>query len=136
MGAVLAISQNKRYEVDNAAQKIESAKIIMHENVYKDIDPEELAMKLGISYSWFRKVFKEYTGYAPAKYFQELKLRKAKQLLIESSMSVKEICYELNYTSTEHFSRYLKSVPISPLPNIVTSDGAEKKKRMKTNKEK
>ena len=27
MGAVLAISQNKRYEVDNAAQKIESAKI-------------------------------------------------------------------------------------------------------------
>ena len=51
MGAVLAISQNKRYEVDNAAQKIESAKIIMHENVYKDIDPEELAMKLGISYS-------------------------------------------------------------------------------------
>ena len=81
MGAVLAISQNKRYEVDNAAQKIESAKIIMHENVYKDIDPEELAMKLGISYSWFRKVFKEYTGYAPAKYFQELKLRKAKQLI-------------------------------------------------------
>ena len=108
----------------------------MHENVYKDIDPEELAMKLGISYSWFRKVFKEYTGYAPAKYFQELKLRKAKQLLIESSMSVKEICYELNYTSTEHFFSVFKSVPISPLPNIVTSDGAEKKKRMKTNKEK
>ena len=108
MGAVLAISQNKRYEVDNAAQKIESAKIIMHENVYKDIDPEELALKLGISYSWFRKVFKEYTGYAPAKYFQELKLRKAKQLLIESSMSVKEICYELNYTSTEHFFSVFK----------------------------
>jgi len=96
------------YEVDNAAQKIESAKIIMHENVYKDIDPEELALKLGISYSWFRKVFKEYTGYAPAKYFQELKLRKAKQLLIESSMSVKEICYELNYTSTEHFFSVFK----------------------------
>lgn len=134
MGAVLAISQNKRYEVDNAAQKIESAKIIMHENVYKDIDPEELALKLGISYSWFRKVFKEYTGYAPAKYFQELKLRKAKQLLIESSMSVKEICYELNYTSTEHFFSVFKNVPTSPLPNIVTSDGEEKKKRMKTNK--
>ena len=80
----------------------------MNENVYKDIDPEELALKLGISYSWFRKVFKEYPGYAPAKYFQELKLRKAKQLLIESSMSVKEICYELNYTSTEHFFSVFK----------------------------
>lgn len=108
LGAVLAISQNKRYEMDNVAQKVESAKLIMHENVYKDIDTEELAMKLGISYSWFRKVFKEYTGYAPAKYFQELKLRKAKQMLIESSMSVKEICYELNYTSTEHFFSVFK----------------------------
>ena len=43
-----------------------------------------------------------------SKYFQELKLRKAKQLLIESSMSVKEICYELNYTSTEHFFSVFK----------------------------
>ena len=42
-------------------------------------------MKLNISYSWFRKVFKDYTGYAPAKYFQELKLRKAKQLLVGTS---------------------------------------------------
>ncbi|WP_455672286.1 helix-turn-helix domain-containing protein [Phocaeicola sp.] len=108
MGTILSISQNKRYEIDNVARKIESAKIIMHENVYKDIDPEELATKLGISYSWFRKVFKEYTGYAPAKYFQELKLRKAKQLLIESGMSIKEICYELNYTSTEHFFAIFK----------------------------
>ena len=36
-------------------QKIEQAKIIMNENVFKDVDPEELAMKLNISYSWFRK---------------------------------------------------------------------------------
>ena len=48
-------------------------------NVSGNVDPEELAMRLNISYSWFRRVFKEYTGYAPAKYFQELKLRKAKQ---------------------------------------------------------
>ena len=57
-------------------QKIEQAKIIMNENVAGNVDPEELAMRLNISYSWFRRVFKEYTGYAPAKYFQELKLRK------------------------------------------------------------
>ena len=52
-------------------QKIEQAKIIMNENVSGNVDPEELAMRLNISYSWFRRVFKEYTGYAPAKYFQE-----------------------------------------------------------------
>ena len=31
----------------------------------KEIDPEELAEKLNISYSWFRKTFKKYTGYSP-----------------------------------------------------------------------
>ena len=76
-------------------QKIEQAKIIMNENVAGNVDPEELAMRLNISYSWFRRVFKEYTGYAPAKYFQELKLRKAKQLLVGTSQSVKEILFFL-----------------------------------------
>lgn len=109
IGCLLSISQNKLYEgMDNAAQKIESAKIIMQENISKEIDTEELSSKLGLSYSWFRKVFKEYTGYSPAKYFQELKLRKAKQMLIESPLTIKEICYELNYTSTEHFFTIFK----------------------------
>ena len=39
-------------------QKIEQAKIIMNENVAGNVDPEELAMRLNISYSWFRRVFK------------------------------------------------------------------------------
>ena len=61
--------------MSDVGQKIEQAKIIMNENVAGNVDPEELAMRLNISYSWFHRVFKEYTGYAPAKYFQELKLR-------------------------------------------------------------
>lgn len=79
--------------MSDVGQKIEQAKIIMNENVAGNVDPEELAMRLNISYSWFHRVFKEYTGYAPAKYFQELKLRKAKQLLVGTSQSVKEILF-------------------------------------------
>lgn len=82
----------------------------MNENVCKEIDPEELAEKLNISYSWFRKTFKKYTGYSPAKYFQELKLRKAKQMLINTSYPVKEICFMIGYTSTEHFSNLFKKI--------------------------
>ena len=108
VGMILSISKNKIFEVGDVDQKIEQAKIIMNENVFKDIDPEELAMKLNISYSWFRKVFKDYTGYAPAKYFQELKLRKAKQLLVGTSHSVKEISFMLDYKSTEHFFSLFK----------------------------
>lgn len=116
LGMILSISKNKIYEMGDVDQKIEQAKIIMNENIFKDIDPEELAMKLNISYSWFRKVFKDYTGYAPAKYFQELKLRKAKQLLVGTSRSVKEISFLLGYKSTEHFfSLFKKHTGFTPM---------------------
>lgn len=116
LGMILSVSKNKLFELGGAEQKIEQAKIIMNEHVCKDIDPEEIALRLNVSYSWFRKVFKEYTGYAPAKYFQELKLRKAKQLLVGTSLSVKEISYQLNYTSAEHFfSLFKKHTGLTPL---------------------
>lgn len=116
LGMILSVSKNKIFEAGGAEQKIEQAKIIMNEHVFTDIDPEEIAVKLNVSYSWFRKVFKEYTGYAPAKYFQELKLRKAKQLLVGTSLSVKEISYQLNYTSAEHFfSLFKKHTGLTPL---------------------
>ncbi len=108
LGMILSLAKNKMFEISDVDEKIEQAKIIMSENVMGDIDTEELAMKLNISYSWFRKVFKEYTGYAPAKYFQELKLRKAKQLLVHTSESIKEISYMLNYKTTEHFFSIFK----------------------------
>lgn len=116
IGMILSISKNKIFEISDVDQKIEQAKIIMDEHVFGNIDPEELAMKLNISYSWFRKVFKDYTGYAPAKYFQELKLRKAKQLLVGTSQSVKEISFMLDYKSTEHFfSLFKKRTGFTPL---------------------
>jgi AraC-like DNA-binding protein len=106
IGMILAISKNDNANAIN--NKIEQAKIIMNENVFKEIDLKELSDKLCISYSNFRKTFKEYTGFAPAKYFRLLKLHKAKLLLMESSYSVKEISFMLDYESTEHFNALFK----------------------------
>ena len=109
-------------------QKIEQAKIIMNENVAGNVNPEELAMRLNISYSWFRRVFKEYTGYAPAKYFQELKLRKAKQLLVGTSQSVKEILFFLVSSLPNTSSPFLKNVQGLLRLNTVRSVGKDNNK--------
>lgn len=115
LGLVLSLSKNKIFETRDIDQKIEQAKIIMNEQVFDDIDLENLAVRLNVSYSWFRRVFKEYVGYAPAKYFQELKLRKAKQLLTESSYAIKEIAFMLGYASTEHFcTLFKKNIGLTP----------------------
>ena len=109
IGLVLSVSRNNVFEKYNVSEKMEQAKIIMNENLCREIDPEQLAARLNLSYSWFRKAFKDYTGYAPA-------MRKAKQLLVGSTHSVKEICFMLGYTSTEHFSNlFKKHAGITPL---------------------
>lgn len=116
LGSILSLAQNKSLETKESVQKVEQAKIIMLENINKDIDIKGIATNLGISYSLFRKTFKEYTGYAPAQYFQQLKLRRAKELLAETNNSVKEISYELNFCSYEYFlSFFKKRVGYTPL---------------------
>ncbi len=89
-------------------QAIERAKIIMEKKVVEDLDLQELAAELNLSYSWFRKTFKDYTGHAPANYFQRLKLRRAERMLAETQLSIKEIAYSLGYKSTEHFFTIFK----------------------------
>ena len=108
LGTILSQAQNKNFESRESAQKIERAKIIMIENINKSLDIKGIAANLGISYSLFRKEFKEYTGYAPAQYFQELKLRTVKELLAETNHSIKEIAYELNFSSYEYFLSFFK----------------------------
>lgn len=116
LGTILSLAQNRNFESKESAQKIERAKVIMIENIHKDIDIQGIATNLGISYSLFRKSFKEYTGYAPSQYFQELKLRKAKELLAETNYSIKEISYELNFSSYEYFlSFFKKRVGVTPM---------------------
>jgi len=87
----------------------------MFENIHRQIDAKEIAGKLGKSYSWFRKSFKEYTGYAPSQYFQELKLRRSKELLTETTKTIKEIAFELDFSSYEYFfSFFRKKVGVTP----------------------
>jgi AraC-like DNA-binding protein len=116
IGTILSLAQNKNFETNESAQKIERAKVIMHENIQKNLDIKEIAQNLGISYSLFRKVFKEYTGYSPAQYFQEQKLRKAKEILTETNHSIKEVAFELNFSSYEYFlSFFKKKVGTTPM---------------------
>jgi AraC-like DNA-binding protein len=89
-------------------QQIDKARIIMLEHVGKKMTPEMIADQLGMSYSCFRKTFKEYTGFAPIQYIQELKLQYAKELLWTTQHTIKEIAFMLNFDNAEYFSVFFK----------------------------
>ncbi len=81
----------------------------IRETLEDTVTIQEIAQELGISYSSFRKLFKEHTGFAPALYQQTLKLQRAKELLSTTDASIKEIAYRLNFESPDYFSAKFKS---------------------------
>lgn len=103
LGLLLYETENQKANILNKYEFVEKAKMIMNENVIHKISPMKVAEMTNIKYTKFRKDFKAITGFSPAQYFQELKMRKAKQLLAESCKLVKEISYILNYKTVENF---------------------------------
>jgi AraC-like DNA-binding protein len=84
--------------------KIEKARLIIREKINSPLSPEEIAASLNMSYTWFRRIFRQYTGMAPAQYITQLKIQKAKELLSVTTLSIKEIALELGYESIDYFS--------------------------------
>lgn len=87
---------------------VNEAKNHMWENVHQDADLQEFSKKHSVSYSYFRKMFKLYTGIAPHQFYLDLKIMRAKELIVSSDKSVKEITYELGFDSIHYFSRLFK----------------------------
>ncbi len=117
LGMVNFTVRNESVATDRLDEIIEQAKAIMQEHVLQNIDLEKLADQLNISYSWFRKIFRDYTGHPPAKYFMLVKLRHAQYLLANTQESIKEIAFSLGFKSTEHFYTTFKRVT-GYTPNI------------------
>ena len=111
---------------DRMDQIIEQAKAIMQEKASQNIDLDMLAEQLNVSYSWFRKVFREYTGYPPAKYFMLVKLRRAQYLLVNTQESIKEIAFSLGFKSPEHFYTTFKRV-MGSTPSIYRKSSTPEK---------
>ena len=88
---------------------INKARLRIRESLEDTLTIQEIAQELGISYSSFRKLFKEHTGFAPALNQQNLKLQRAKELLSTTDESIKEIAYRLNFESPDYFSAKFKN---------------------------
>jgi AraC-like DNA-binding protein len=94
---------------------VSRAKYIMNEKIEESIDFEIFSKNMGMSYSKFRSDFKRQTGLAPLQYFLLLKIEKAKSLLLNSTMSSKQIAYNIGFESDFYFCRLFKmKIGLSP----------------------
>ena len=100
----------KQSIVENSEEEviIDRARLLFRSNINNAYSPEQAAKELNVGYSWFRKRFKSYTGLSPGQYYLQLKIEKAKDLLTNSNMRIKEISIELNFDSTLYFYKMFK----------------------------
>jgi AraC-like DNA-binding protein/quercetin dioxygenase-like cupin family protein len=101
---ILYREKNKNLNDKEVFNKIDKARLIIREKLNTAISPEEIAASLNMSYTWFRRMFKNYTGLAPAQYISQLKIQKAKELLSVTNKTVKEIAFDLGFESVDYFS--------------------------------
>ena len=72
------------------------------------ISNESLAARANISEVYMRRLFFKEMGTTPKQYVLELRLRLAKQLLLERSLSVTDIAEKCGFSSVYHFCRVFK----------------------------
>jgi AraC-like DNA-binding protein len=70
---------------------------------------KELAYISGRSLSSFRREFESLFHITPAKWIQEKRLQKAKELFLTTQLTIANVCYEVGYENVSHFSRLYKS---------------------------
>ena len=102
LGLAHSYARQDDYRSAEISGLIGRAKELIDER-YLTITAEEVAEELNMGYSNFRKVFKWYTGFPPARYILDVRINKTKERLASTSLSVKEVASQMGFDNYEYF---------------------------------
>jgi len=91
----------------DAARKIER---FVRDHCHEDLSLETIARQVGLSPHYVSKIFKERTGVNYIDYLTECRVEKAKELMRDPSLSLKEIAIDVGYRDPNYFSKVFRKV--------------------------
>lgn len=80
----------------------------IQENYNQEINLQVISERYHFSYGYLSTIFTEKYGLSFSKYLKKVRITKAKEYLVHSTLSLSEICYEVGYTELGYFSRVFK----------------------------
>jgi AraC-like DNA-binding protein len=87
----------------------------MHTHLHELLTLEDLASVACLSPSHFNRIFRRLIGIPPGEFLAALRFQAARRLLLTTSLSVTDICFEVGYTGLGSFtSRFTQLVGMSP----------------------
>tara|TARA_R110002049_G_scaffold23545_7_gene83543 strand:- start:31832 stop:32836 length:1005 start_codon:yes stop_codon:yes gene_type:complete len=78
---------------------------MMETNIEEPISPSVLARDVGMSTRQLERLFRRYLNRSPKRYYMELRLQKARNLLMQTDMSVINVALACGFASPSHFSK-------------------------------
>jgi len=97
------------------SRPINEAISFIRDNFSKDISLEDTAGAANVSPAYLSSIFKEKMGMGYSDYLTDVRLDRAKKLLTDSSISIKELAGQVGYNDEKYFSKtFKKKVGIKP----------------------
>lgn len=84
--------------------KLDEALLVMEANLEEPLSSDEIADCVGISRRQLERLFKQNLNVLPSKYYQVLRLERARQLIVRSQQSIVQIGLSCGFSSGSHFA--------------------------------
>ena len=88
---------------------INTVKNYIQDNLSGDTSLDALADLVGLSPEYLLRLFKKNENITILQYINDLKIIKAKRLIADQTLQIKEIAFELGFSSSGYFSRFFRS---------------------------
>jgi transcriptional regulator GlxA family with amidase domain len=81
---------------------------LMEANRTEPLPVADLALAVNLCPSYLTRLFREHTGRSPARYDKDQRLEHARELLLSTFLSVKEVMAAVGWNDPSHFGREFK----------------------------
>lgn len=107
LAASLAAVRRQRSS-SRAESVVREAKVLLEQQAAEVANIDRLAARFQLSEKHFRRVFKDHTGLSPYQYYLQIRVHRAKEMLLGTTLSIKEIAASLHFENPFHFSNVFK----------------------------
>ena len=83
---------------------------LMEENIEKPLSLEDIARSTGLSRRQIERLFRRHLDCVPKRYYLEMRLRRARELLLQTAMPIMDVTTSCGFKSPPHFSRCYRAL--------------------------
>ena len=101
--ATQKVSIRSRYGLRNS--RLGEAIRIIEDSVESPLSTAEIARRIGVSTRQLERMFERYLDTSPKRYIMDMRLHRARNLIVQSDQAITDIAIACGFVSTSHFSK-------------------------------